>query len=285
MSAPAPALSSSTITGIVLAAMAVLALIETIVPLHSRGRWNRAHLTPNLMLTGITFAIGAVLNSTLVLTLTWLDSKGLAWLSKCGLSPLTNTIIVIVVLDFAFYVAHVAMHKVPTFWRFHRVHHSDPAVDVTTTLRQHPGESVIRSSFTAVFAIGLGASPGAFAIYQLSSVLNGFLEHANLGVPLWLDRLLVLITTWPSMHKIHHSRCAAETDTNYGNIFSLFDRVFLTFTPSTLAVGIVYGLSAFDEPDTQSTAGLLRMPFGATARSLESAPPVFDTQSVAARPR
>ncbi len=169
--------------------------------------------------------------------------------------------IVVLVLDFSFYVAHVSMHKVAAFWRYHRVHHSDPAVDVTTTIRQHPGESLIRYAFMAVFACVLGASPGAFAVYRAWSALNGLLEHANFRAPLWLDRALSLVTTWPYMHKIHHSRAADQTDTNYGNIFSWFDRLFGTFTPSERGVNIAYGLSGFDDPQTQTTAGLLALPF------------------------
>ena len=143
-----------------------------------------------------------------------------------------TAITVVLVLDLSFYVAHVAMHKVPSFWRFHSVHHADPAVDVTTTIRQHPGEGVIRYAFMAAFAIPLGASPGAFAVYRVWSALNGLLEHANICVPPWLDSVLSLVTTWPNMHKVHHSREVQDTDTNYGNIVSLWDRLFFTFTPA-----------------------------------------------------
>jgi sterol desaturase/sphingolipid hydroxylase (fatty acid hydroxylase superfamily) len=153
------------------------------------------------------------------------------------------------------------MHRVPTFWRFHRVHHSDPVVDVTTSIRQHPGEGVIRYTFVAAFAFALGASPGAFAVYRSWSALNALLEHANVRVPPWLDSVLSLVTTWPNMHKVHHSRTATETNTNYGNIFSLFDRLFSTFTPSERGVNVSSGLDGFDDPAAQTTAGLLGMPF------------------------
>ena len=178
-----------------------------------------------------------------------------------ALPPLLAMAAAVLVLDFSFYVAHVAMHHIPSFWRFHRVHHSDPAVDVTTTIRQHPGEGVIRYAFMAAFAIPLGASPGAFAVYRVWSALNGLLEHSNIQVPLWLDHLLSLVSTWPNMHKVHHSRDARYTDTNYGNIVSLWDRLFFTFTPARYGTNIVYGLDGFDDPATQTTAGLLVMPF------------------------
>jgi len=254
-------LSSISTVGGILSVMAIVALLETVLPLHARGRRHRDHLAPNLTLTFMTFATNIVFNGALVMTLTWLQSTGLGLLNMFEPPSLVTVLVVVLVLDFSFYVAHVAMHGIPSFWRFHRVHHSDPVVDVTTTIRQHPGEGVIRYLFMAAFALPLGASPGAFAVYRSWSALNGLLEHANVRVPLWLDGLLSLVTTWPNMHKVHHSRTGTETNTNYGNIFSLFDRLFSTFTPSRRGVNICYGLDGFDDPATQTTAGLLAMPF------------------------
>jgi len=255
-------LSSSIPTvGAILVAMAAVALLETAVPLHSRGRWHRAHLGPNLALTFITFATNIVFNGALVITLVWLRSTGFGLLNVFELPAPVAVVVVLLVLDFSFYVAHVAMHRIPAFWRFHRVHHSDPVVDVTTTIRQHPGEGVIRYAFMGAFAFALGASPGAFAVYRAWSALNGLLEHASIRIPLWLDSVLSLVTTWPNMHKVHHSRIATETNTNYGNIFSLFDRLFRTFTPSKRGANVPYGLDGFDDPGAQTTAGLLAMPF------------------------
>lgn len=247
--------------GIIVAAMAAVALLELALPLHARGRWHRAHLGPNLALTAMTFATNAVMNGALVVALVGLESSRQGLLRALALPPLLAAVIAVVGLDFAFYVAHVAMHHLPSLWRFHRVHHADPAVDVTTTIRQHPVEGVIRHAFMAALALPLGVSPGAFAVYRLWSALNGLLEHANLRAPLWLDRALSLFTTWPYMHKIHHSRRVHETDTNYGNILSLFDRLFGTFTPSARGRDIAYGLAGLDDPALQTTAALLAMPF------------------------
>jgi len=247
--------------------MTLVALIETAIPLQARGRWNSAHLGPNLILTFIGFMTNALFNSTLALALRRLESNGFGVMHLIALRPAIALAVTVLVLDFGFYVAHVAMHKVPVFWRFHRVHHSDPAVDVTTTIRQHPGESVIRYAFLAAFALVLGVSPAGFGIYLLCSALNGLLEHANIRVPRQLDSLLSLVTSWPNMHKIHHSRVTMETDTNYGNLFSFWDRIFLTFTPTRNGTNIIYGLHGHDDPAAQSTTGLLTMPFCRTDRA------------------
>ena len=247
--------------GAILAVMAVLAIVETAIPLHARGKGNRAHLAPNLFLTFLTFATNIVLNAGLVGGLIWLEAKGGGLLNWYALSPLTEVIVVLLVLDFSFYVAHVAMHKVPAFWRYHQVHHSDPAVDVTTTIRQHPGESLIRYGFLAAFAFALGASPAAFAVYRSWSAINGLIEHSNIRVPQWLDTTLALVTTFPNMHKVHHSRNPSETDSNYSNIFSIWDRLFLTYTPSRRGANIDYGLEGRDARRDQTTWGLLAQPY------------------------
>jgi sterol desaturase/sphingolipid hydroxylase (fatty acid hydroxylase superfamily) len=246
----------------ILSAMALVALIELAIPLHRRGPAHRAHLGPNLGLTAITFATNIFLNGALMVLLAWLEARGLGILRWMSLGALPAAILAVLALDFSFYVAHVAMHKVPAFWRAHRVHHSDPVVDVTTTIRQHPLEGVIRYGFMALFASVFGVSLGAFVVYRAWSALNGLLEHANIKVPRWLDQALALVTTWPNMHKVHHSRALRETDSNYGNIFSWFDRLFSTYTPSWRGEAVVdCGLDGFDDPRSQRLGALLSLPF------------------------
>ena len=112
----------------------------------------------------------------------------------------------------------------------------------------------------------IGPSPAAFVVYRAASAVNALLEHANLRAPLWLDRLLSLVTTWPHMHKVHHSRSPELTDTNYGNLLSIWDRLFGTYTPSHLGTQIVYGLDGFDDPALQTAPALLALPFRSSDR-------------------
>jgi sterol desaturase/sphingolipid hydroxylase (fatty acid hydroxylase superfamily) len=142
-------------------------------------------------------------------------------------------------------------------------------VDVTTTVRQHPVEGLIRYAFMAGFAVAIGAGPGAFAIYRVASALNGLLEHANVRCPWWLDRALSWLTTWPSLHKLHHSRRSEHTDTNYGNLFSVWDRLFGTLTPVPPELDIAYGLAGCDAPSEQKTIALLVNPFRSTSAASE----------------
>jgi fatty acid hydroxylase family protein len=142
--------ASANTIGIILVAMAVVGLIEIAIPLREQRQWGRRHLWPNLALTFITFATNIILNTALVLALAWAQSISFGLLNMVKVPPLWSIVIVVLVLDFSFYVAHVAMHKIPFFWRAHSVHHSDPALDVTTTIRQHPIESVIRYAYLAI---------------------------------------------------------------------------------------------------------------------------------------
>lgn len=170
-----------------------------------------------------------------------------------------DAVVGIAALDLSAYAAHVALHKSALAWRFHRVHHSEPEVDVTTALRQHPGETLWRVAWQIPAVLALGLSFGVVALYVTLSTLNAQLEHANLRLPERADRVLRLLFVTPNMHKVHHSRLQRETDSNYANIVSLWDRLFGTYTPGADLNAIRYGLDGFDEP--QTFGALLRLPF------------------------
>ena len=165
----------------------------------------------------------------------------------------------IIALDLFAYVAHVLLHKTPFAWRFHRVHHSDEAVDVTTAFRQHPGETIWRVLWQLPAIVLLGLPLWIVAVYLTISAANAQLEHANIRVPETLDRRLRLLFVTPNMHKVHHSRLQPETDSNYANIFSVWDRLFGTYTRSVDFETLRYGLD--DIADRETFARLLRMPF------------------------
>jgi sterol desaturase/sphingolipid hydroxylase (fatty acid hydroxylase superfamily) len=266
-------------TMIVLAGMAAVALLESLIPLHPRGHWNRAHLKPNLALTFVTLGTNVFLNAALLGLVFWLESNHLGLLRWLSVPSLPAALIAILVLDLAFYAAHFSWHKIPSLWRIHVVHHSDPVMDVTTTIRQHPLEGLLRFAPMAMVVLALGPSPAAFAVYRVASALNALLEHANIGAPRALDRVLALVTTWPHMHKIHHSRVPAQTDSNYGNLFSFWDRLFGTYTPSWEGTKVSYGVEGYEDPAIQTTKGLLGIPFRnappttRAAKNRESPPP------------
>ena len=222
------------------------------------GDGARVHVVPNLALTGLLLAVNFAFDrmaafAGVVPTSGALDVLGLpAW---------ATVFLVVVTLDGFAYAAHVLLHAWPPAWRFHRVHHSDPHVDVSTAFRQHPFETLWRHSFQTAGALLLGAPTRSVAIYLSLSALNAQLEHAQVAWPPRLERLARLLFVTPAMHRVHHSRLQHDTDTNFSNILSLWDRVFGTFRVPRPGESIVCGLDDFDAPERQRTAALLALPF------------------------
>jgi sterol desaturase/sphingolipid hydroxylase (fatty acid hydroxylase superfamily) len=250
---------------LLLVLMAVLAIFETIIPF-SKKPWRGRHAVPNLLLTGITLFLNFAFNIGAIGITELLSAHHFGLLSAAHLSLPAGVVVSIVVLDAATYLCHRLMHVIPALWRAHSVHHADPLVDVTTALRFHPIESVWRFAFLVTPAWLLGLPAAGLATYRVVSALVAPYEHMN--VRLWrpLDTALSLVIGTPNMHKIHHSRVESETNTNYGNIFSIFDRVLGTFTPSARAESVDTGLDGHDEVETQRFGGLLRLPFRGRAQ-------------------
>lgn len=245
----------------VLGALAVASLVEVIVPLRQQSRRSNGRLATNLWLLAITLGLAMLLNLTLALGAAYVARNGSGLLQLLAIGPIASFVVALLALDGATYLVHRLLHQIPFLWRVHLVHHIDASVDATTAFRQHPIEGVLRFAFIAVPAWVLGAPPAAIAVYRLLGALNSVLEHANIRVPRVLDRVFVLLWVTPDMHKVHHSRERVETDSNYANLFSFFDRVFLTFTPSTRGPSVRYGIRGYDAREHQSIGAVLWLPF------------------------
>jgi len=157
--------------------------------------------------------------------------------------------------------AHWIQHKTPWMWKFHLIHHTDTHIDTTTANRHHPGESVIRFVFTLLAVIILGAPLWLVFLYQSLSVVLSQFNHANISLPLKLDRAISWFIVSPDMHKVHHHFEMPYTDTNYGNIFSIWDRLFGTF--STLErEKLKYGVDThLEEEYVSNVKTMLKIPF------------------------
>jgi sterol desaturase/sphingolipid hydroxylase (fatty acid hydroxylase superfamily) len=251
---------------VILVVMAIGGLLETAVPMFVAKPWRRGRRAANLGLTALSFASNWLLASiaaTAALTLRPAGlMAGLAW------PGWLEIVVGIVVLDFSVgYLSHRAMHMWPVMWRFHQIHHSDPFVDVTTTYRTHPLETVWRFVFAIVPVWVLGIPAPAVVIQRLLQATNGILEHGNIRLWAPLDRVLSLVWVTPNVHKIHHSRAVAETNSNYANLLTVYDRLLGTYTPADRAVSVVYGLDDAGAMGSASLPGLLSMPFQAAEQS------------------
>ena len=245
---------------IILTVMAVGALIEMAVPMFAAARWTSGRRGANLGLTALSLGSNWLLASLgAVLALRWRPAGVLAQLQWPAWIEIA---LGIVVLDFCIgYLSHRTMHMWPAMWKFHQIHHNDPFVDVTTTYRTHPVETVWRFLFGIVPIWMLGIPAQAVVIQRLLQATNGILEHAN--IRLWepLDRVLSQVWVTPNVHKIHHSRAIHETNSNYANLVTLYDRLLGTYTPAERVHSIVYGLNDTDPARVGSLPGLLAMPF------------------------
>jgi sterol desaturase/sphingolipid hydroxylase (fatty acid hydroxylase superfamily) len=131
-------------------------------------------------------------------------------------------------LDFLDYVYHRIMHYVPLFWRFHLLHHSDLTVDVSTTAREHPGETLIRNGFLILWVLISGASVEILLLRQIAESAANIFAHTSLLVPDRLARILGWLIITPNLHHAHHHFRRPATNRNFGDIFSIWDRIFGT---------------------------------------------------------
>jgi sterol desaturase/sphingolipid hydroxylase (fatty acid hydroxylase superfamily) len=252
---------------IILTVMGIGVLLEFAVPMFVAKVWADERRMANLGLTVVSFLSNWLLASLAALAAATWRPAGL--LAQVEWPFWLQTVSGILVLDFSVgYLSHRAMHMLPFMWRFHQIHHSDPFVDVTTTYRTHPVETVWRFLFAIVPIWILGLPAAAVMIQRLLQATNGVIEHANIRLAATVDGLLSTVWVTPNVHKMHHSRQVHETNSNYANLLTIYDRLFGTYTPSGPAVSVVYGLDGADRSKIASFRDLLAMPLQRRSRAI-----------------
>jgi sterol desaturase/sphingolipid hydroxylase (fatty acid hydroxylase superfamily) len=220
------------------------------------------HATVNFGFTIIHLVIHTFLAVLIIQLSDWCLQQqfGIVYWLNAGITG--SIVIVFLALDFfGGWLVHFTEHKVAFLWRFHVIHHADNNVDVTTGLRHHPGESVLRGLFFFIGIIVSGAPMYAVMIFQTILILATAFTHANIRLPKWLDETLSYVLISPNMHKVHHHWKQPYTDSNYGAVLSVWDRLLGTFKkldPSRIR----YGLDRFypNEQD-ENFMQLLKSPF------------------------
>lgn len=189
-------------------------------------------------------------------------ARNFGLLHQIELPSWQEALIAVLLFDFWTYWWHRFNHVIPFLWRFHRVHHSDPKMDVTTSNRFHIGEIFLSSIIRIILVILYGAELWHIALYEALMFPIVQFHHANVGLPPQLDRILRIFIVTPHMHKVHHSRYYRETNSNYTSMLSLWDRVFGSFRLSKDPHSIEFGLKHFDDDRKQSILGMLATPAG-----------------------
>ena len=238
-------------------------ILEGQLPLFGLDYKKWKHAGTNFFFTATTIVINFALAFILVFTSDWVVSHEFGLLYLLPDMPLWAFVLIgLLLMDLiGAYLPHYVEHQVKPLWMIHLVHHSDHHVDTTTANRHHPLESVIRFVFTLLGVATVGASIGIIMLYQSLSVVATQFNHANIQLPKKLDQWLSYFIVSPDMHKIHHHYRLPFTDANYGNIFSVWDRLFGTYLYLEREK-IVYGVDMFFDPVNNSKIGkLLKQPF------------------------
>jgi sterol desaturase/sphingolipid hydroxylase (fatty acid hydroxylase superfamily) len=253
--------------GIVLTLLVLLLIGQHLWPRRGdlqapRRRWRNLGLAAlGTLLVVVVMPLSAVEWAQVV------RSRGLGMLPATHWPMLAQAIIAVILLDMAIYWQHRLSHRLPWLWRLHQVHHSDLQVDVTLGVRFHPGEILLSMLYKFAVIVLLGATPLAVAVYEILLASFALLTHADIALPVRWDRRLRLLLVTPDWHRVHHSVHRAETDSNYGNLLTLWDHVFASQVaqPRDGHLGMRIGLNQFREPAQQTLPQLLRMPLGSPA--------------------
>jgi sterol desaturase/sphingolipid hydroxylase (fatty acid hydroxylase superfamily) len=157
-----------------------------------------------------------------------------------------------VFLDFCEYVYHVMMHKSTIFWKFHLVHHVDTDLDVSSTFREHPGETTLRLLFTTLWVFIGGITLWTLIFRQFIQIVSNVIAHTSIRIPEKLDAVLSYVFVTPNFHHVHHHFVLPYTDTNYGDVLSIWDRIFGTFGHLEKSQ-IVFGIDTHQNPNRIDT--------------------------------
>lgn len=238
-------------------------LVENAFPLFNFKYKKWQHAGINFFLTFTTILINFCLAFILLQTADWTVKHNfgiLHWIAKVPIA--LYTLIGLLLLDLiGAYLVHLIEHKTKILWRFHLIHHTDTWIDTTSANRHHPGESVIRFVFTTLGVLIVGAPMWMVFLYQTLSVVATQFNHANIVLPKKIDVLLSYFIVSPDMHKVHHHYTLPYTDSNYGNIFSVWDRLFGTFM-TLPREEIKYGIDThMKEEEHNQLRNLLKIPF------------------------
>ena len=246
------------------AAIALMFLwcLEAIIPFLPNRQRHFRHAARNITVGLFNSVILAVsFGPILLLTTNWTEANNFGLLHLVEFPFWASSVLAILFQDAWMYAWHRANHRVPLLWRFHKVHHSDPEMDVSSAVRFHTGEIMISAVLRLGIIAALGLSLWPILLYDLVIIPVIFLHHSNIQFPERFDKPYRALFASPAMHRIHHSPERIETDSNYGTIFSFWDRLARSFRLRKSANVGKYGLDEFAGNETESLSILAIMPF------------------------
>lgn len=246
--------------GATIGAGVLLWILEGVIPFFSARNRRARHAKLNLSIAGLNLLI--LLPSGILMAF-MLEGSNDVWpgIGILALDPVIEAIAIILVIDLWMYAWHRLNHETAFLWRFHSVHHSDAALDVTTSWRFHYMEILFSELLRLPIFMLLGAGIEHLLLYSLLMTPVIEFHHSNISIPPAMDRLARLVVPTPMMHRLHHSRLRSEHDSNYGSMLSLWDRLFGSFLMKESLDGLRIGLDNESDPGKQRLFPLLQRPF------------------------
>jgi sterol desaturase/sphingolipid hydroxylase (fatty acid hydroxylase superfamily) len=245
---------------IAIGSLAIFMTLERWLPYFEHGAGRGRQRWHNLGMVAIAFLLNATLGGLMLLPVIWADANQFGLMYRMGVSTPIAIVAGVFLIDLSAYALHVTMHSVRMFWRFHRVHHADVALDASSGLRLHPFEFVLLTTVIAITMVLAGAPMASIIIYNTLALPLFVMNHSNMKYPAWYERWGSLFLVTPDWHRVHHSSHQPETDSRYGCVFSIWDRLFGTAARAGAGT-IQFGLERFRGPREQTVWQLLTMPF------------------------
>jgi sterol desaturase/sphingolipid hydroxylase (fatty acid hydroxylase superfamily) len=236
-------------------------VLELLAPYRESSVSKAKRWFNNLTLTVFnSLVLYLVFSGAVVTTAVYVTTHQLGVLNMVDLPAWAKLLITVAFMDLMLYIWHLLNHEVPFLWRFHRVHHSDLNMDVSTATRFHIGELAVSAVIKIALIFLLGASVAGVVIFESALVLCAQFHHSSVRVPGWFESFFWILFVPPSMHRIHHSVVIKERDTNYGTIFSIWDRWLGTLLSNVDQDKIRIGVGAYHKLEKLNFQHLLAMP-------------------------
>jgi sterol desaturase/sphingolipid hydroxylase (fatty acid hydroxylase superfamily) len=252
--------------------LAVFWCWETWRPFFGHREGRLGHAGHNLAIALFnTLILGLAFGFITATAAAWAEQNHFGLLNSLDLAGPIRFAVALVLLDGWMYIWHRANHSIPLLWRFHRMHHSDRQMDVTTATRFHLGEHVGSALLRLGLIPLLGLEVWNLVVYDTLVIAITQFHHANISMGRW-DRWLRLFIVTPDMHKVHHSDWREETDSNYSTVLSVWDRLAATFRMRSDPKTLVFGLDEFTDPGWQNWWGMMKTPFVNPGRQSGEAP-------------
>ena len=253
---------------LVICVYSLLFFLEHLKPYFKERKAHISHSIRNLSLATTNTILGAGLFVLFIhQTFLFTEKHQLGLLNYLTINDIWKLITAIILIDLWQYCWHRLNHSLPFLWRFHRVHHSDKELDASSGVRFHPGEIFLSTLARLLVIPLLGIQLSHLISYEIIMMSIVFFHHSNIRLNESSDQLLRKLIVTPHMHRLHHSDQQTETDSNYGNIFSVWDKFFRTYTMRSIENNFSFGLgNDFKNEEWNSYTGMLKIPLKDTAK-------------------